>query len=313
MMRPPNCLMELRSAEQSAPGKVVPELAALISSISPDWLRKWVEGISLPRHYSANAEANQAAARWLATQLSAWGYQVDLQGEYKNVVARPPGVTRPVLLVAAHYDSVPNMPGADDNGSAVAAMLACAWTCRAWRPDLPVAFVAFNREEDGLLGSEEYVNALSPEERKGIRCVHVLEMVGYADHKYNTQKVPLGLPVRLPSQGNFIALVANSQSALHMMNVLTVARTYLPKFPVLGLPLGPGMEPLFPVLHRSDHASFWEAGVPSIMWTDTAEFRNPHYHQLTDLPTTLNYSFLLQVTQVLVATVVTEVMKLEGK
>jgi hypothetical protein len=49
------------------------------------------------------------------------------------------------------------------------------------------------------------------------------------------------------------------------------------------------------------------------MWTDTAEFRNPHYHQHTDLPSTLNYTFLLQVTQVLVATVVTEVMKLEAK
>jgi Zn-dependent M28 family amino/carboxypeptidase len=305
--------MELKSAAQTEPCHVRPELVALISTISPDWLRKWVEGISLPRHYSANAAANQAAARWVATQLDGWGYHVDLQGEYLNVVARPKGVTRPVLLVAAHYDSVPNMPGADDNGSAVAALLACAWTCRNWRPDLPVAFVAFNREEDGLLGSEDYVTALSSEERASIQCVHVLEMVGYADHKYNTQKVPPGLPVQLPSQGNFLGLVANFQSTSQMMDVLGTARAYLPKFPVIGLPVPPGTEPLFPVLHRSDHASFWEAGVPAIMWTDTAEFRNPHYHQHTDLPSTLNYTFLLQVTQVLVATVVTEVMKLEGK
>jgi hypothetical protein len=223
--------MELKSAAQTEPCHVVPELAALISTISPDWLRKWVEGISLPRHYSANAAANQAAARWVATQLDGWGYQVDLQGEYLNVVARPKGVSRPMLLVAAHYDSVPNMPGADDNGSAVAALLACAWTCRNWRPDLPVAFVAFNREEDGLLGSEDYVTALSPEERASIQCVHVLEMVGYADHKYNTQKVPPGLPVQLPSQGNFLGLVANFQSTSQMMDVLGIARTTCRSFP----------------------------------------------------------------------------------
>jgi Zn-dependent M28 family amino/carboxypeptidase len=303
--------MELKSASQAAPGHVVPELAALISAISPDWLRKWVEAISLPRHYSANAEANQATARWLATQLSEWGYQVELQGEYRNVVAHPAEVTGPILLVAAHYDSVPNMPGADDNGSAVAALLACAWTCRSWRQDLPVVFVAFNREEDGLMGSEDFVSALSPEMRQSIQCVHVLEMVGYADHRYNTQKVPPGLPLQLPSQGNFLGLVANHQSTPRMLDVLSTARAYLPKLPVLGLPLPPGTEPLFPVLHRSDHASFWEAGVPAIMWTDTAEFRNPHYHQLTDLPHTLNYTFLLEVTQVLVAVVVLEAMKLQ--
>ncbi|MEZ0277318.1 MAG: M28 family peptidase, partial [Roseimicrobium sp.] len=163
-----------------------------------------------------------------------------------------------------------------------------------------------NREEDGLMGSEDYVTALSPEERQSIQCVHVLEMVGYADHKYNTQKVPPGLPVQLPSQGNFLGLVANHQSTPRMLDVLSIARAYLPTLPVLGLPLPPGTEPLFPVLHRSDHASFWEAGVPAIMWTDTAEFRNPHYHQLTDLPHTLNYTFLLQVTQILVATVISQ-------
>jgi Zn-dependent M28 family amino/carboxypeptidase len=64
------------------------------------------------------------------------------------------------------------------------------------------------------------------------------------------------------------------------------------------------------VLHRSDHAPFWKAGIPSIMWTDTSEFRNPHYHGATDTPDTLNYDFLTQVTQAVTAAVLTQAAKL---
>jgi len=62
------------------------------------------------------------------------------------------------ILVGAHYDSVPMCPGADDNGSAVAAMLGCAAACSLWRPHLPIIFIAFNCEEDGLRGSRDFVD-----------------------------------------------------------------------------------------------------------------------------------------------------------
>ena len=58
-----------------------------------------------------------------------------------------------------------------------------------------------------------------------------------------------------------------------------------------------------PVLARSDHVPFWDAQIPAVMWTDTSEYRNPNYHQESDTPETLNYAFLGQVTQVLVAAV----------
>jgi hypothetical protein len=75
---------------------------------------------------------------------------------------------------------------------------------------------------------------------------------------------------------------------------------------VLGLKVYLGIEKYFPVLGRSDHAPFWKAGLPALMWTDTSEFRNPHYHQTTDTPDTLDYAFLRRVTQLLVAAVLTE-------
>ena len=54
---------------------------------------------------------------------------------------------------------------------------------------------------------------------------------------------------------------------------------------------------------RSDHDPFWRKGIPALMWTDTAEFRNPNYHQPTDIPETLNYGFMAEVTRLLIHSV----------
>ena len=66
---------------------------------------------------------------------------------------------------------------------------------------------------------------------------------------------------------------------------------YLPDVP-LGM-----IEGISHHLLRSDHAPFWRAGLPALMWTDTAEFRNPHYHRATDTPETLDHDFLAGVTR----------------
>jgi len=86
-----------------------------------------------------------------------------------------------------------------------------------------------------------------------------------------------------------------------MEAILKGARTYVPGLKVMALEVVPGAERVFPVLARSDHVPFWRRNISSVMWTDTSEFRNPHYHQPTDTPDTLDYDFLLRVTQVLAA------------
>jgi hypothetical protein len=88
-----------------------------------------------------------------------------------------------------------------------------------------------------------------------------------------------------------------------VQEVLATAKTYTPELPVYGLKLYAGVERLIPDLARSDQEPFWRVGVPALMWTDTADFRNPHYHQTTDTPDTLDYDFLRRVTQLLVAQV----------
>jgi Iap family predicted aminopeptidase len=120
-------------------------IARALASVSETELRAWVEKLSFPRHFLAEPEENERAALWIAAQLQSWGYSVQLQGRWRNVVALPKKFSGPVILVGAHYDSVECCSGADDNASAVAAMLGCAKACAA-QQQLQVGFVSFNRE-----------------------------------------------------------------------------------------------------------------------------------------------------------------------
>jgi Zn-dependent M28 family amino/carboxypeptidase len=209
-----------------------------------------------------------------------------------------------MLLVGAHYDSVSTTPGADDNASAVAAMLGCAKICSEMPSPPAIGFVAFNREEDGLAGSRDFVRQYLPAAGFTVSSAHILEMVGYASHQPGSQRLPEKLPIRVPDIGNFLALLANRDSGREADAVLSTARSYLPDFPVLSLKVSLGLERIFPVLARSDHAPFWDARIPATMWTDTSEFRNPNYHMPSDTPDTLDYTFLANVTKLLSAHVI---------
>jgi len=288
-----------------------PKIAALLATVSETALREHVERIAVPRHYSIEAEQNRATAAWLGEVFASLGYQVQRQGPYANILALPETKFDQAVLVGAHYDSVPMCPGADDNGSAVAAMLGCAAACSLWRPVLPVVFVAFNREEEGLIGSRNFVQAYLPAAPFRVVCAHVLEMVGFASSVPGSQRVPTGLPVKISDTGDFLGLLANSDSTDAMDFAMRHGRAYVADLPILGLNVKLGLEKFFPVLNRSDHAPFWEEGLPSVMWTDTSEFRNPHYHRDSDTPETLNYGFLRQVTQILTACVVAHAEQLE--
>ncbi len=296
--------MIVHHAHKVKPVERLPQLAAILDTVNESQLRQWVEHLSVPRHYVAEPKQNQATADWLAQVFGSFGYRVERQGEFSNIVALPACAVEQVIVVGAHYDSVPGCPGADDNGSAVAAMLGCAAACTQWHSALPVVFVAFNREEDGLLGSREFVQSYLPQAALEVRCAHILEMVGYASSEPGSQRLPTGLPVKISDTGDFLGLLATGASKAAMDLVLRHAGAYLPGLPVTGLNVRLGLERYFPVLARSDHAPFWDAKIPAVMWTDTSEFRNHHYHLSSDTPDTLNYPFLKQVCQLLTACVI---------
>jgi Zn-dependent M28 family amino/carboxypeptidase len=280
-----------------------------LASVSEAELREEVAALARPRHMFRQRAENSRAAAHVAAALEELGYAVEIEGELRNVIAAPRGAgDGPLILVGAHYDSVPATPGADDNASGVAAMLACARALALLDPALPVGFVAWNGEEDGLLGSVEFVARRKDPGGAPITAVHVLEMVGYASHEPGSQRMPV--PVRgAPDVGDFIGLLTNQRSNHLVELAATQAEALVPELPVVGLKVYLGLEGWLPVLHRSDHSPFWNAGIPAMLWTDTAEFRNPNYHRPTDTPDTLDYRFMRRVTQLVTATVARQANK----
>jgi len=256
--------------------------------------RELVEHIAKPRHFVAENRQNVLSRDYIADYLSQCGYVVKLLGDYGNVLALPRDfdARQAIHAVGAHYDSVPGSPGADDNGSAIAAMLQCAKVLSVTENADRCAFIAFNCEEDHLIGSRDFVDYLKNCQPFKLAHLDVLEMLGYRDSSPNSQTLPRGIPIRVPNTADFLALIGNKKSNRLLDNVLSLAQTYVPQANVLGLKIFAGLEKFVHHVKRSDHAPFWEAGYSAMMWTDTAEFRNPHYHRASDTPDTLDYAFL---------------------
>jgi hypothetical protein len=274
--------------------KQVPEaISGLLAAISENDLRAVVERISVPRPTGTpeNEDVRRSVIELFSdTEAGRYGVKVDEAG---NVVVGEP--ERAKILIGAHYDSIPGTPGADDNASGVSALVAAA---RAIGPQEQVSYVAFDAEECGFVGSRALVASFGqhrPEQ------VHVLEMVGYASREPGSQRNPIPV-IKAPMVGDFLGLVGTFGSRRLLDHVLATADYHAVPVQGLFLPDVP-LELVGRISHhllRSDHAPFWREGIPALMWTDTSEFRNPHYHLPTDTPATLDYEFLAEVTRLLV-------------
>jgi Zn-dependent M28 family amino/carboxypeptidase len=214
-----------------------------------------------------------------------------------NLLATAEPTTKPsaYYVVGAHYDTVPTTPGADDNASAVAVMLELARRLPDAQLNVPVLFVAFTLEEPpafytGHQGSRVFVRNC---QSKGDRVLGalILEMVGYTSPRQHYPFVSRW--PGYPAQGNFIGIIGNWRSRRFGRAVLKGFRKNA-RLPVesLLLPLNGWM---LPATRLSDHASFWDVGWPALMVTDTAFFRNPHYHLPSDGIDTLNFVFMAQL------------------
>jgi hypothetical protein len=278
----------------SSPGStpVPARYRTVLDGVSPDGLRETVERVAVPRAYGT--PENEAVRHLLAELLSAPGggpSRVTVDGSGNVVVGDP---RRARVLAGAHYDAVPGTPGADDNASGVAVLLAAA---RAIGPHSDLCFVAFNGEECGLAGSRALAGSLG---RNRLEQVHVLEMVGFTSGAPLSQRNPVPV-VRCPEVGDFLGLVGSHRSRRALDHVVACAGHSA--VPVYGLELSEGSTGevwrMAPHVFRSDHAPFWDEGIPALMWTDTAEFRNPNYHLPTDTPDSLDYGFMAGVARLL--------------
>lgn len=272
-----------------------PLLRQIMETVSERGIRAHLERLIGPRDPFDGYAGMEAAADAIAETLKRFDLQFieerfRCDGRwYRNLIALHPGSTRDgQVLIVAHYDTVPNSPGADDNASGVAGLLEVAGALARHRFTYDLVFVAFPLEEYGNPGSVYYVEQAKASGTP-IAGVFDLEMIGYTGP---TQAVPPG--IQAPAVGDFIGVVGNRRSE-GLVTLFKEASTLVtPLLPVHSLVVE-GNGEYVPFARQSDHAPFWDAGYPAVMITDTAFLRNPHYHLPTDTLDTLNLHFLWQV------------------
>jgi Zn-dependent M28 family amino/carboxypeptidase len=243
-----------------------------------------------------------AAARRIGDALQAAGLKPSSQTfmvegvPCENVDATIEGSDRPadIVVVGAHYDSVALTTGANDNGSGVAAMLELARIFSQKRTPRTLRFVAFANEEAPYFGTDamgSLVYARRCKERgENVAAMLSLETIGFYSDTKGSQKYPPPLSLFYPSTGNFIGFVGDrSSSGLVKRAIGTFRRST--RFPSEGAALFAGV----PGVSWSDQWSFWQAGYPAIMVTDTAPFRYPYYHTISDTPDKLDYERMARV------------------
>jgi Zn-dependent M28 family amino/carboxypeptidase len=232
-----------------------------------------------------------------------------------NIVAVKHGETLDeAILVGAHYDTVRDSPGADDNGAGVAALLELARVLAPYRFRRSIILAAFDMEEIGLLGARALLPRLRQEQT--IKGAVIFESMAYTSTLTGSQSVPPGMAVLYRGQmerlrrrgvaGDFTATIYNG-AALTLARCMGEGLTHIAGADASLLlrdpndipALGPVLRRLVPSVRnfsRSDHVVFWRAGIPAVLVTDTADFRNPHYHRAGDTPDTLDYERLAAIT-----------------
>lgn len=273
------------------------------ASVDPAELRGHVETICAeftPRSYLDSNNLNRCAD-WIGNAFGQAGGRVSNQvyevngRAYRNVIARFGPESGPVLVVGAHYDAAGRTPAADDNASGVAGLIELARLFGATAPTCAVELVAYSNEEPPFFGSSDmgsahHARALAAAGTQ-VRAVVVLEMIGYFSDEPGSQSYPMAL-LRLfyPGRGNFIGVVGNFKQARLVRKVKYAMRgaTDLPVRSINGPASVPGVD-------FSDHRSYWAAGFPGVMVTDTAFYRNKAYHTENDTPDRLDYNRMAKV------------------
>lgn len=265
---------------------------------------------NMGKHRSLGEAAEYISANFRESGLALRREPYTLEGkEVVNVEGEVKGVSAPgeIVIIGAHYDSVPGTVGANDNASGVAAVLELARQFGKAKPERTLRFVAFvNEEPPWFLGESmgSLVYARRAKER-GEKIVAMLsvETIGYYSDKPKSQKYPSPLNAFYPDTGNFIGFVSDWSSRSLLKKAIGVFRKST-KFPSEGV----AAPAAIPGIGWSDHWPFWQVGYPAIMITDTAPFRYPHYHEASDTPDRLDYDRMSRVVNG-IAKVVAELVK----
>lgn len=279
--------------------------ALVVASVEPKRLEADVRTLSesrVPRDY-LHPERLDEIATWIKGRLEATGAQVSeqiysVQGRtYRNVVARFGPKSGALVVVGAHYDVCGPNPGADDNASGVAGLLGLAELLKQQPPTCPVELVAFTLEEPPFfrtehMGSVHHAKQLIASKTQ-VRAMVCLEMIGTFTNEAGSQRYPIpGMDLIYPNQGNFIAVIGGIGHGNLVRKVKAAMQSASP-LPIWSMNAPAGLTGI----DFSDHASYWKEGIPAVMVTDSAFYRNRTYHTAQDTPAHLDYSRMAQAVQ----------------
>ena len=268
-------------------------------TISIENLKEHVKNIHFDRNPYHGYPKLEQAAQYIEKEFLKAGLDVkedrfEWEGKsYKNIVAEKRGITSPhkVLILGAHYDTVPGSPGADDNASAVALLLEVARNIQAVPLGSTVRLIAFSLEEYDYGGSAHYVEGLKKGGEEILGMISA-EMVGFTAPRQDYP--PYLNPKHYPNVGDFIAIIGNERSRELLEKVCQSFKTNSPQLP-LELLVVPGKGEAMEEARLSDHSPFWDQGLSALMVTDTGFLRNPNYHLSSDRIETLNFEFMQKV------------------
>ncbi len=240
------------------------------------------------------------AADYIESAFEDSGYTVERQTyscygkNVSNLIAEKTGADEGVVVIGAHYDTVPGTPGADDNASAVAGMLELARLHKASLNKKHLIFVAFVNEEPPCFGSHNMgsmVYAKHLRDRQvSVDVMISLEMIGYFSYE-PIQQYPLScMRLFYPKTADFIGVVGN----FHSSKYVSFLKKGIKKHSAIDARSLTAPEYLGGI-NLSDNSSFWHYGYRAVMVTDTSFFRNKNYHQETDTIDTLNFESMAEV------------------
>ena len=256
---------------------------------------------------SRRPSAIEAAAAYVKRQLEEAGYAVVEQpyavssrtATNLEVTLEGRQLELGEVVVGAHYDSAVGTPGADDNASAVAALIEIARGLSSFEPRRTIRLVFYDTEEMphfmiNEMGSQEHA-ALCRSEQRQLRGMICLESIGYFAPPEPAAGAPRwAINLLRPLGGRHVALVSNFHSVPFGLAVLwALFRSGWWQTLAMALPSRVNL------IHLSDHRGYWEQGYRAAMLTGTALLRNPNYHRPTDTPEKLDYKRLAKLTTAL--------------
>lgn len=292
----------------TGPVVVAPPPIEIETQPSADRLRSSVETLCTelaPRDFEHRSNLDRIVL-WVASQFESARLSVELQDyeaggkRYHNVIGRRPGrdPDAPAIVVGAHYDTIGDVPGADDNASGVAVLLELVRTLPASRPRRTQYFVAFGTEEPPFFGTDEMgsyrFGRKLVDEGTEVALMVSLDLVGYFADGRGTQRFPSPwFRLFYPDRGNFIAILGDASAgrAIQRAKRGLIAGSDASRaargreLPVVSFRGLPGSE----LVRLSDHLSFRRLGMPAVQVTDTAFLRYPYYHHADDTPEKLDY------------------------